>query len=77
MSHHSLSSLMGLTTDPMTGKVIALRVCAHCERENNQASFIQSYARVMKCEAVSHGICTKHYQEQIARLTGDRTEVII
>lgn len=76
MSNHSLSSIMGLTSCPTTGKVLALRVCAHCEREGNQGSFIRSYARVLKCEGVSHGICPTHYQTQLARMMGEReTEV--
>ncbi len=77
MSNHSLSSLMGLTTCESTGKVLALRVCAHCEREGNQGSFIRAYARTMGCEDISHGICQAHYQSQLASLLGERQEMTI
>ncbi len=66
---------MGLVTEPLTGQVLALRVCAHCEREGGQAGFVASYAKVMRCESVSHGICSRHYQAEIAKLTGDRSEI--
>lgn len=72
MANHSLSSIMGLATCPTTGRVLALRVCGHCEREGNQASFVRSYAQVVKCEDVSHGICPTHYQSQLARMMGER-----
>lgn len=76
MPNHSLSSLMGLTSNPMTGKVICLRVCANCEQAGNQSSFIQSYAAVMGCP-ISHGICVPHYQAQMASLLGEQQEMTI
>lgn len=71
MANHSLSSILGLSTCPSTGKVLALRVCAHCEREGNQRSFVRAYAAVMRCEDISHGICVRHYQTQMASLLGE------
>ncbi len=75
MSNHSLSSLMGLVTEPHTGQVLALRVCAHCEREGGQTGFLASYAKVMRCEDVSHGICPTHCQIEAAKMLGEREEM--
>ncbi len=76
MSNHSLSSLMGLVTDESTGRVLAGRVCGHCAKEGQQMAFVASYlCKVMRCNDISVGICPAHYQAEIAKLTGDRSEM--
>ena len=76
MSNHSLSSLMGLVTDEQTGRVLAGRVCSHCEQERGEAAFVRAYlCKVMKVNDISHGICPTHCQIERAKLLGERDEL--
>ncbi len=65
---HSLTSVMGLTTNPFSGRVTLIRVCANCETERAESSFVQAYARAMKCGRITHGVCVAHYQSELLKL---------
>ncbi len=75
--NHSLTCLMGVITDDKSGKVIALRVCGHCEKERGETGFLHAYAeRVLKIDSFSHGICPPHYQAEQARIQGDKSDLL-
>lgn len=67
---NSLTSLLGLDTDPQTGKVVSIKVCSWCEREKGETLFAQSFASQHHAP-ISHGICIRHYGEEMAKLRLD------
>lgn len=71
MSTNALTSLLGINFHPFTGKVEAIRVCAHCEKEGDERAFVAAFAKRMNSAPVSHGICPTHFQGEMDKLRLD------
>ncbi len=54
---HSLTCVMGIITDELTGKLKAVRVCSYCERDKKETQFLESYLATLGDPPITHSIC--------------------
>lgn len=56
--------IMNVETDPLTGVVVKVSICANCEKANNETARLDLWRESLKIPKakMSHGICREHME---------------